>query len=88
MLGGARRDQHESIPVDKDSLYKPIVRQPRKFNPLAIPTKLEAELPFAGMCHSSDRFTSVANGRNMSVQPSPSSTSNERSRHTRRKGQL
>jgi len=32
--------------VKKDSLYKPIERQVRKFNKLSIPKKLQADLPF------------------------------------------
>mmetsp|Transcript_63327 Transcript_63327/g.74907 ORF Transcript_63327/g.74907 Transcript_63327/m.74907 type:complete len:957 (-) Transcript_63327:34-2904(-) len=34
------------IEVNPDSVYKPIVRYERKFNPLTIPKKLEAGLPF------------------------------------------
>ncbi|KAK9175444.1 hypothetical protein WN944_027451 [Citrus x changshan-huyou] len=32
-----RREDNLSIPVNKDSLYKPIERIQRKFNPLVIP---------------------------------------------------
>ncbi|KAH9783371.1 hypothetical protein KPL71_009284 [Citrus sinensis] len=35
-----RREHNFSIPVNKDSLYKPIERRPRKFNPLVIPKSL------------------------------------------------
>ncbi|KAL5781216.1 hypothetical protein ACOSP7_006245 [Xanthoceras sorbifolium] len=42
-----RREHNMSIPVNKDSLYKPIERKPRKFNPLVIPKTLQAALPFA-----------------------------------------
>ncbi|CAN0496446.1 unnamed protein product, partial [Hapterophycus canaliculatus] len=31
----------------QDSLYKPIERNPRKFNSLPVPKKLQAALPFA-----------------------------------------
>ncbi|KAH9727366.1 ribosome biogenesis protein bms1 [Citrus sinensis] len=41
-----RREHNFSIPVNKDSLYKPIERRPRKFNPLVIPKSLQAALPF------------------------------------------
>ncbi|KAG4180957.1 hypothetical protein ERO13_A10G197400v2 [Gossypium hirsutum] len=41
-----RREHNLSIPVNKDSLYKPIERKPRKFNPLVIPKALQADLPF------------------------------------------
>ncbi|KAK4855734.1 hypothetical protein QYF36_010327 [Acer negundo] len=42
-----RREHNLSIPVNKDSLYKPIERKLRKFNPLVIPKTLQAALPFA-----------------------------------------
>ncbi|KAL2237042.1 UNVERIFIED_CONTAM: Ribosome biogenesis protein BMS1 [Sesamum indicum] len=42
-----RREQNLPVPVNKDSLYRPIERKPRKFNPLVIPKSLQAALPFA-----------------------------------------
>ncbi|CAM9657263.1 unnamed protein product [Ectocarpus sp. 12 AP-2014] len=42
-----RRARGQSVPVNKDSLYKPIERAPRKFNSLPVPKKLQAALPFA-----------------------------------------
>ncbi|KAK9273456.1 hypothetical protein L1049_018266 [Liquidambar formosana] len=42
-----RREHGLSIPVNKDSLYKPVERKLRKFNPLVIPKSLQAALPFA-----------------------------------------
>lgn len=42
-----RRERNIPVPVDKDSLYKPIERKQRKFNPLVIPKSLQAALPFA-----------------------------------------
>ncbi|KAK8671512.1 hypothetical protein V6N13_038106 [Hibiscus sabdariffa] len=41
-----RREHNLAVPVNKDSLYKPIERKPRKFNPLVIPKALQADLPF------------------------------------------
>ncbi|KAJ4764305.1 P-loop containing nucleoside triphosphate hydrolases superfamily protein [Rhynchospora pubera] len=41
-----RRENNVPIPYNKDSVYKPIKRLPRKFNPLVIPPKLQKELPF------------------------------------------
>ncbi|KAJ4723621.1 ribosome biogenesis protein BMS1-like [Melia azedarach] len=41
-----RREHNLSIPVNKDSLYKPTERKPKKFNPLVIPKSLQAALPF------------------------------------------
>ncbi|CAK7322676.1 unnamed protein product [Dovyalis caffra] len=41
-----RREHNLPIPVNKDSLYKPIERKPKKFNPLVIPKSLQAALPF------------------------------------------
>ncbi|BBN03124.1 ribosome biogenesis protein BMS1 [Marchantia polymorpha subsp. ruderalis] len=42
-----RRERNLSIPVNKDSLYKPIERHVRKFNALKIPKQLQTALPFA-----------------------------------------
>ncbi|KAK4419933.1 Ribosome biogenesis protein BMS1 [Sesamum alatum] len=42
-----RRERNLPVPVNKDSLYRPIERKPRKFNPLVIPKSLQAALPFA-----------------------------------------
>uniref|UniRef100_A0A1D1YB91 Ribosome biogenesis protein BMS1 n=1 Tax=Anthurium amnicola TaxID=1678845 RepID=A0A1D1YB91_9ARAE len=42
-----RRENDLPIPFNKDSVYKPIERKSRKFNPLVIPKKLQATLPFA-----------------------------------------
>ncbi|KAJ3328140.1 Glycoside hydrolase 2 (Mannanase, beta-galactosidase) [Blyttiomyces sp. JEL0837] len=47
LTGQIRRDQGLKIPVNKDSLYKPIERKERIFNTLKIPKALQAELPFA-----------------------------------------
>ena len=41
-----RRELGVGPPRDLDSLYKPIERAPRKFNPLKIPKTLQAQLPF------------------------------------------
>eukprot|EP00891_Asterochloris_glomerata_P004383 jgi/Astpho2/4383/e_gw1.00067.3.1_t len=41
-----RRDLGIGAPRNTDSLYKPIERAPRQFNPLKIPRALQAELPF------------------------------------------
>lgn len=46
--GQIRAERGISAPLNKDSLYKEIKRNPhRKFNPLRIPKALEASLPFA-----------------------------------------
>lgn len=42
-----RKDRGLKIPLSQDSLYKPIEREQRKFNPLRIPKSLEKELPYA-----------------------------------------
>ncbi|PIN24705.1 GTP-binding protein AARP2 involved in 40S ribosome biogenesis [Handroanthus impetiginosus] len=42
-----RREHNLPVPVNKDSIYRPIERKPRKFNPLVIPKSLQAALPFA-----------------------------------------
>jgi ribosome biogenesis protein BMS1 len=42
-----RKEKKLAVPVNPDSLYKPIVRTERKFSTLKVPTKLQAKLPFA-----------------------------------------
>ncbi|KMZ60328.1 hypothetical protein ZOSMA_5G01950 [Zostera marina] len=36
------REKNLPIPLNKDSLYQPIERRPKKFNPLVMPSKLQA----------------------------------------------
>lgn len=45
-VGQIRHEMGTKPPVKKDSLYKPIERPVRKFNPLKIPRNLEKNLPF------------------------------------------
>eukprot|EP00239_Pterosperma_sp_CCMP1384_P001732 CAMPEP_0197846034 /NCGR_PEP_ID=MMETSP1438-20131217/2861_1 /TAXON_ID=1461541 /ORGANISM="Pterosperma sp., Strain CCMP1384" /LENGTH=1206 /DNA_ID=CAMNT_0043457543 /DNA_START=45 /DNA_END=3665 /DNA_ORIENTATION=+ len=45
-VGQLRFEQGQKVPVKKDSVYKPIERAPRVFNPLRVPKKLQADLPF------------------------------------------
>eukprot|EP00898_Chlorokybus_atmophyticus_P007768 jgi/Chlat1/7993/Chrsp7S07775 len=45
-VGQLRRENNIPIPVQRDSLYKPIERHTRKFNPLKVPKTLQAALPF------------------------------------------
>ena len=42
-----RREQKIPISVNKDSVYKPIVREKREFRKLKVPVKLQESLPFA-----------------------------------------
>lgn len=42
-----RREEKIAIPVNKDSLYKPIVRQQREFRKMVVPKKLQEALPYA-----------------------------------------
>ncbi|XP_030506282.2 ribosome biogenesis protein bms1 isoform X2 [Cannabis sativa] len=46
-LAELRREHNLPIPVNKDSLYKPIERKVKKFNPMVVPKSLQAALPFA-----------------------------------------
>ncbi|TVY86513.1 Ribosome biogenesis protein, partial [Lachnellula willkommii] len=46
LTGEVRRDQGLATPQDKNSLYKPVERAARHFNPLRVPRALAAELPF------------------------------------------
>jgi hypothetical protein len=41
-----RRAAGVGAPRETDSLYRPIERAPRVFNPLKVPAKLQAALPF------------------------------------------
>ena len=45
-VGQMRREMGIQPPTKKDSLYKPIDRPVKKFNPLKIPRNLEKNLPF------------------------------------------
>ncbi|EOA39223.1 hypothetical protein CARUB_v10012207mg [Capsella rubella] len=45
-FGQLRRELNIPIPVNKDSLYKPIERKPKKFSALKIPKSLQRDLPF------------------------------------------
>ncbi|KAK2565041.1 Ribosome biogenesis protein BMS1-like protein [Acropora cervicornis] len=45
-VGQLRKDLGLKTPINKDSLYKPIERVTRHFQPLVIPAKLQKELPF------------------------------------------
>lgn len=68
-----RHDQHLAVPFKADSLYKPIVRAPKQFNPLRIPKKLQAELPFASkpklMKAARQRAPTYAASRALVVDP-------------------
>ena len=45
-----RREAGQGAPRQPDSLYRPIERRPRRFNPLKIPTSLQARhVPAAGL---------------------------------------
>lgn len=46
LTGEVRRDEAIPTPQQKNSLYKPIERATRHFNPLRVPRALAAELPF------------------------------------------
>ncbi|OCF41810.1 ribosome biogenesis protein BMS1 [Kwoniella heveanensis CBS 569] len=47
LTGQIRRDEGLKTPLDVNSAYRPIARTTRRFNPLKVPKKLEASLPFA-----------------------------------------
>ncbi|KAF9220471.1 DUF663-domain-containing protein [Gyrodon lividus] len=47
LTGQVRRDEGIKTPLNNNSHYKPIERLPRRFNPLKIPKKLQASLPYA-----------------------------------------
>ncbi|KAG6895988.1 hypothetical protein C0992_011030 [Termitomyces sp. T32_za158] len=47
LTGQVRRDEGLKTPLDVNSTYKPIERPARRFNPLVVPKKLQAALPYA-----------------------------------------
>lgn len=47
LTGQVRREQGLNAPTDVNSIYKPVNRPPRRFNPLRVPKKLQAALPYA-----------------------------------------
>ncbi|KAF6741440.1 GTP binding protein [Ephemerocybe angulata] len=47
LTGAVRHEQKLSAPQNVNSTYKKIERAPRKFNPLVVPRKLQANLPYA-----------------------------------------
>ena len=47
LTGQVRRDDGLKTPLNVNSTYKPIERIPRRFNPLKVPRKLQASLPYA-----------------------------------------
>jgi ribosome biogenesis protein BMS1 len=46
LTGEVRAAEGIATPKDRNSAYRPIERQQRHFNPLRVPRKLQAELPF------------------------------------------
>ncbi|KAF6747958.1 GTP binding protein [Ephemerocybe angulata] len=47
LTGAVRHEQKLNAPQNVNSTYKKIERAPRKFNPLVVPRKLQANLPYA-----------------------------------------
>ena len=47
LTGQIRRDENLKTPLPINSTYKKIDRPPRRFNPLIVPKKLQASLPYA-----------------------------------------
>jgi len=46
LTGQVRAEQNLTTPQQKNSVYRPVERQARHFNPLRVPRRLAAELPF------------------------------------------
>ncbi|KAF2861653.1 DUF663-domain-containing protein [Piedraia hortae CBS 480.64] len=46
LVGQLRAEQNIPVPTNKNSTYRPVERQERHFNPLRVPKKLAADLPF------------------------------------------
>lgn len=47
LTGQVRREEGLKTPLNVNSTYKAIERGPRRFNPLKVPKKLQATLPYA-----------------------------------------
>ncbi|RDB24452.1 Ribosome biogenesis protein bms1 [Hypsizygus marmoreus] len=47
LTGQVRREEGLKTPLNANSTYKRVERPPRRFNPLLVPKKLQAALPFA-----------------------------------------
>lgn len=47
LIGQIRRDEGVRTPLNANSSYRPVQRTTRRFNPLKVPRKLEASLPYA-----------------------------------------
>jgi len=47
LTGQVRRDEGLKTHLNVNSMYKPINRMPRRFNPLKVPKGLQASLPYA-----------------------------------------
>jgi len=47
LTGQIRRDEGLQTPANANSTYRSVERPPRRFNPLQIPKKLQASLPYA-----------------------------------------
>ena len=47
LTGAVRREQGLKTPANVNSTYKPVERPARRFNPLKVPKKLQAALPYA-----------------------------------------
>lgn len=47
LTGQVRREEGAKTPLNVNSTYKPVVRSERRFNPLKVPRKLQAQLPYA-----------------------------------------
>ncbi|RDX49873.1 DUF663-domain-containing protein [Lentinus brumalis] len=47
LTGQVRREQGLKAPTNVNSIYKPVERPARRFNPLKVPKKLQAALPYA-----------------------------------------
>jgi ribosome biogenesis protein BMS1 len=55
-----RREQKVAIPVNKDSLYKPVVRVRREFSKLVVPKSIQANLPFASKPKDAQKLNKVS----------------------------
>lgn len=51
LTGQVRAEQNIATPIEKDSTYKKIEREERRFNPLKVPKLIRKDLPFKSQIH-------------------------------------
>ena len=66
-----RQQEHIPVPVNPDSLYKPIERQERVMPAIHIPAKLQKALPFADQLKTMEMVEKKREKREKKKRPRP-----------------